>query len=385
MKQLLKIILLLPLLVMAACNNSDEPTPVKRTPRTVLVYMASNNSLSGFDSYDLHEMQAAAQAGYLGDSRLLIYHHPRTGSPMLKEVTTDGGIKTLRVYGRDTLSVDSKRMLEVIDDTKRMAPADNYGLILWSHGQGWLQNGIEDDLASKGGEVSTMSFGSDGSHKMNVTTLAATLEGQGFDYVYFDCCFMMGIEVVYQMRNVAQTIVGSVMELPADGMPYDLNLRYLMPETPDFIAAARTTFDLYDSYTGSARTCAMSVVDTSELDNLAAATREVFQTSTPLPDDFTPQEFMMRNLYVGGQCYIYDFEQYVEAKSPDSEVYKRWRQSLAKAVPYAQTTPKIWNNIDVKHYCGLSTFILKAEQDADFYNYKELDWYRDVARYAVLK
>ncbi len=369
----------------AACDSNDEPAPAASTPRTVLVYMASNNSLSGYDAYDIAEMQVAAQAGDLGDSRLLIYHHGRSGSPMLKEVMSDGSIKTLKVYGRDTLSVDSKRMLQAISDAKRIAPADNYGLILWSHGQGWLQNGIEDDLAAKRSEASTMSFGSDGSSKMNVTTLAATLEGQGFDYVYFDCCFMMGIEVVYQMRNVAKTIVGSVNELPADGMPYNLNLRYLMPATPDLEAAAKTTFNLYDGYTGSARTCAMSVVDTSQLNNLAVATREIFQSDTPLPADFTPQEFMMRNLYVGGQCYIFDLGQYVEAKSPDAETFKRWEQSLAKAVTYAETTPMIWNNIEVKHYCGLSTFILKSDDSADFNNYKDLDWYRDVARYAVSK
>lgn len=387
MKQLIKqaLILLVSFVALAACSDGDGPERPDdgRTPRAVLVYMASNNSLSGYDTHDIVEMKEAAKAGHFGKSRLLVYRHPRSGNPALMEVEPSGEVVTLKDYDRATSSVSFERMLEVIADMKRLASADNYGLILWSHGQGWLQNGIEDDLAKPQAGVAPLSFGADGSSKMNITTLAKVLEGQGFDYVYFDCCFMMGVEVVYQLRNATQAVVGSVMELPAAGMPYDQTLRYLMPAKPDLEAAAKTTFEYYDRFTGSDRTCAMSVVKTAGLPDLAEATRTIYQSGTPLTDGFKPQEFMMRNLYVGGQCYIFDFEQYARAKSPDDAAFARWRKAFDGAVTYARSTPKIWDNIAVEHYCGLSSFILKSEESANYNNYKDLDWYRDVARYSV--
>lgn len=377
MKKLLLLSILVPLLVMISCGDEPAPDPLpKRAPRTVLVYMVANNSLSGFDSYDLEEMKAAAEAGDLGNSRLIVYHHARNAMPQLKEITADGMV-VLKDYDKEDYSTSSRRMLQVISDMKSLAPADNYGIVLWSHGSGWLQDGIDESESkvplSASGNVKPLSFGQDGSKWMNVTTLASTLEGAGFDYVYFDCCYMGGIEVVYQMRRVAPLIVASATELPAKGMPYDLNLRYLMPAKADVVAAALTTFDSYNALSGEARTCTMSVINTAALDKLARLTARVYSAKVPLADDFVPQRFMLRN------CYLFDFEQYVEAKCSDNELLADWKKALAEAVAYKNNTPKLWNVMDIEHHCGLSTNILSEPEDADFKNYRQLDWWTDVA------
>ncbi len=362
---------------MISCG--DEPTPdpkPKQAPRTVLVYMVANNSLSGFDSYDLEEMEVAAKAGDLGSSRLMVYHHARNAMPQLKEVTAEG-IVVLKDYDKDDYSTSSRRMLQVISDMKSLAPADNYGIVLWSHGSGWLQDGIDEsgglNPLSESGEVKPLSFGQDGSKWMNVTTLASTLEGAGFDYVYFDCCYMSGIEVMYQMRRVAPLIVASATELPAKGMPYNLNLRHLMPAKADVVAAASTTFDAYDALSGEARTCTMSVINTAALDKLAGLTARIYSAKIPPADDFEPQPFMLKN------CYLFDFEQYVEAKCSDKELLAEWKKALAETVVYENNTPRLWNVLDIEHHCGLSTNILSEPGDADFKNYRQLDWWTDVA------
>ncbi len=377
MQKLLLLSILIPLLAMISCG--DEPTPdpkPKQAPRTVLVYMVANNSLSGFDSYDLEEMEVAAKAGDLGSSRLIVYHHARNAMPQLKEVTAEG-IVVLKDYDKDDYSTSSRRMLQVISDMKSLAPADNYGIVLWSHGSGWLQDGIDEsgglNPLSESGEVKPLSFGQDGSKWMNVTTLASTLEGAGFDYVYFDCCYMSGIEVMYQMRRVAPLIVASATELPAKGMPYNLNLRHLMPAKADLVAAASTTFDAYDALSGEARTCTMSVINTAALDKLAGLTARIYSAKIPPADDFEPQPFMLKN------CYLFDFEQYVEAKCSDKELLAEWKKALAETVVYENNTPRLWNVLDIEHHCGLSTNILSEPGDADFKNYRQLDWWTDVA------
>lgn len=379
MKKLLLISILLPLLAVISCGDEPDPKPdpqPETTPRTVLVYMVANNSLSGFDSYDLDEMMVAAEAGDLGDSRLIVYHHGRGAIPQLKEITAEG-IVVLKDYDTNDYSTSSRRMLQVISDMKSLAPADNYGLVLWSHGSGWLQDGIDENESnaplSLPETVRPLSFGQDGSRWMNVTTLASTLEGAGFDYVYFDCCYMGGIEVMYQMRRVAPLIVASATELPARGMPYDLNLRFLMPANADVVAAATTTFGSYNSLSGDARTCTMSVINTAALDKLAGLTARIYSAKESLPEDFVPQQFMLRN------CYLFDFEQYVEAKCSDAELLAQWKSALAEAVVYENHTPRLWNTMEIKRHCGLSTNILYRPEDAGYKNYNQLDWWTDVA------
>lgn len=191
--------LLLPLFV--SCSDSPEPEPAK-SHRTVLVYMAACNSLgsAGFDKLDLDEMQSAVRAGQLDGGRLLVFHAGTSGNYKLLEITPEE-IVTLKMYNEngEHSSVSAKFMSQVIDDTKRLAPADSYGLVLWSHGLGWLQNGITDDFADG---ISSQSWGEERGRTMNISSLAAALSGKNLDFVYFDCCFMASVEVAYELRHV---------------------------------------------------------------------------------------------------------------------------------------------------------------------------------------
>ena len=142
-------------IAVTACgvSGNDEPdippTPVNPDPvnTTVLVYMAASNSLGvqKNDSMDIREMQEAARAGHFNGNRLLVYHAGYQTPQTLSEITSDGKIVRLKEYSDDGLtSIHSARMKKVIADAKTTAPSNKFGLILWSHGDGWLQNGIDD-------------------------------------------------------------------------------------------------------------------------------------------------------------------------------------------------------------------------------------------------
>ena len=148
--------------VLGACgfDEPDNPEPVPEPPtevtRAVLVYMVANNSLGsstvpgeeeygrGFDKSDLREMAKAAREGSLGANRLLVYHHAYLSEPRIIEITPDGE-RELKEYDTSELSVSTSRMTRVIDDFMELAPARNYGIVLWSHADGWLDNGIEEE------------------------------------------------------------------------------------------------------------------------------------------------------------------------------------------------------------------------------------------------
>lgn len=367
---------IIPFLYFSSCSN-DDPTPTLESPRAVLVYMVANNSLGNaqFDSDDLAEMTKAARQGDFGDARLIVYHHAYNANPVLKEITANGEI-ILRNYDISESSVSSARMNRVIIDFFNEAPATNHGIILWSHGTGWIENGIVEspqNIASSDCPISTLSFGDDGGKYMNVTTLARTLSDKNFDYIYFDCCYMAGIEVAYELRNCAKTIVGSVTELPAAGMPYDKTLKYLLLPEADLVSAAKTTFNTYNAMTGMSRTCTMSVIDTKYLEALADATRNIYVANNITSENFQPQYFMT------SACYLFDFGQYVNdlaAQMPD--LADNFNKALDDVIIYKASTPKLWNKLTITHHSGLSTYLPEFAK-TNRYNYDNLQWAKDVA------
>lgn len=372
---------------MAACSG-DEPSPepvAEECGRTVLVYMVARNSLGtyDFDADDIREMSTAARNGALGKNRLILFHSTYGSAPSLKEVTPEG-VKVLKTYSQAFSAVESRNMSAVIADVKAFAPARNYGIVLWSHANGWIQSGISDSQSRK------RAFGDDGGKHMNVTTLANVLDGEGFDFVYFDCCFMGGIEVAYQLRNATSRIVASPSELPSAGMPYDLTLPFLMPDKADVKGAAQATFDSYDKLTGNARTCTMTVVDTSVLPELAESVRTFYLMKPSIGSTAGLQQFAgMRSSF---HDYYFDLGHYWEELSEGNEACTEACRAatgiLKKCVVYSANTPYLWEHdafnsiayeVKIDHYSGMSTFVLQDPSMSGVSGYSDLDWYRDVA------
>lgn len=380
--KLLTILLIFITGVLSACGNSDEPAAETiKTKRTVLVYMMAANNLDAYSSSDINEMKTAV-ASMPEDTRWLIYYTPnnRNQRARLYELTTEGEVD-IQTYEQGT-SATVARMRQVIDDMKTAAEARSYGLVIWGHGTGWKQNGIDDPDSPNPSLIKPLSIGNDFGEWMNVTALRTALTGQEFDFIYFDDCLMASVEVAYELRNVADYIVGSAAELPANGMPYDKNLPLLLSGTRnDLIAAARNTFDYYKD--NSKAWCTMTVIDTQYLDQLAAATREIYKI-TPLPH---PGDNVTN--YCGRDRWgmHIDFGEYVTAlveSTPDAAYLgPEFEQALAKTVIYADATDKIlYNNgsgeSTVYHHSGLSTNVFTVASGITQNGYDQLQWTGDV-------
>lgn len=350
--------------------SGDEPSQAEAR-RTVLVYMLADNSLgaSGFDANDLNEMKVAAASGGLNGCRVMVYHHPKNSAPVLKEITEGGACDVVKEYTYDaeSFSTDPARLETVIADCKRRAPAGEYGLILWSHGNGWVEN--------KGSRVAGMqrAFGQDRSTYMKVTSLARALEGKGFAWIYFDCCHMATVEVMYELRHCAPVIAGSVAELPADGTDYTVNLPVFTADVADMVKAAGNTFNIYDSLQGVNRTCTMSVVNTSALDRLAQVTREIMALGQVPPRRSASQAFMLQS------CTIYDLGQYIASITQGHpELLAAWQEAMDDVMMYRASTPYIWSRIAINHYSGLGCYILESGDEASYQGYNNSSWWRDV-------
>lgn len=124
-----------------SCQNEEEPEKFY-SARTVLVYIAGDNSLgqAGFDSEDVEEMIRGMKNTDGTENNLLVYWAGYHGDAHLIRLVKNGKgevrQETVMDYGnQNSVSVD------VMKDVFRTAfsnyPAKSYGIVFWSHGDGW--------------------------------------------------------------------------------------------------------------------------------------------------------------------------------------------------------------------------------------------------------
>ena len=279
--------------VLAACSNEiPEQQPAKRSGRTVLAYLISNNKAGSLDTYlrdNVIDMYTAL--GNMKEScTLLVFYRPYTGDaplskPTLMSFYADGRgninnvaaltgseltfdavcrIAQKKEYTMNSqIATDPAVMEEVFADMQTVAPSDSYGLILGSHASGWM----------KGNSVQSKAFGDDDGYNIDIPDLAGVLKNsfsEKLDFVLFDACMMGNAEVGYELKEVTSHCIASVMETPVYGFPYDQILPYLYSENVDYSAVCHefVSFNRTNNLWG---TCA--VMDCSQMENLASAVK----------------------------------------------------------------------------------------------------------------
>lgn len=367
-------------LMMLSCKeNKNEPAGDDRASRTVLVYMAASNTLGSgsvkYDYRDLDEMIAAAENNKLKDANILAYHAPYNETPSLKLITKHG-VEILKEYDPAPYSVPIARMKEVFNDMREYAPARKYGLVLWSHASGWMfSNGTSPETSR--------SWGVDRGKEMSIPNLAKALTGEGFDYIYFDCCLMGNIETLYELRSCADYIVASPTETPLDGMPYDQNIPLLANEDADLAGAAANTYRFYESHPVSDnQSIAISVYDMSRIDHVASVLRTVYTANMQMPAGFSPQTYYQSFYTPVFNRKFYDLSHYASSLINETEnpgLKEELNRAMEEFVIYKAHTQYMWGSLPLTDCNGVSTFIYSSgNTDADRYNYRDLKWYNDV-------
>lgn len=279
--------------LLAACSNEiPEQQPAKRSGRTVLAYLISNNRAGSLDTYlrnNVIDMYTAL--GNMKEScTLLVFYRPNTNdaplsNPTLMSFYTDGRgnvnnqpaltgnnltfesicqVAEKKEYTMNSqIATDPAMMEEVFKDMQTAAPSDSYGVIFGSHGTGWM----------KGNSVLTKAFGDDSGYHIDIPDLANALKNsftKKLDFVLFDACMMGTAEVCYELKDVTSHCVGSVLETPVYGFPYDQLLPYLYADSVDYSAVCHE-FISFNKTNNLWGTCA--AVDCSQMDNLAEAVK----------------------------------------------------------------------------------------------------------------
>jgi hypothetical protein len=288
-----------------------------------------------------------------------------------------------------TYETQNSMSVEVMEDVFSCAfgnfPAASYGLVLWSHGDGWAPSDNQKLSLSR-------SFGQDdsGSTQMDISDLHEVLRDYHFDFVLFDACFMQSVEVVYELRDCSDYFIGSPTEIPGPGAPYQILVKSMFNDKNTVaVDVAETYYDYYadrykdginnsnENWTGGV---SVSVVKSDGLEQLATATKHIFSSYL---NEQTPIDVSAIMCYGRSpkqpSLYYYDIDGFIDTLTKHNADYAIWQTAYQKAVPYYETTKRNYSAhggmFSMEGSQGLSIYIPNKNLTSINSFYSSYAWY----------
>jgi len=390
----------------------------KETQRTVIIYLEANNNLYSSACENIDSLLANATEKEIGtNNELLIFLNGSTPRlPRLLRVVPGSGAKQwfvadtvlLKSYAKGN-TLTTSFMKQVLSDAQELAPAKEYGLVLWSHGQGWLPiealtktKSSGDNLlrSAKTGKL-TKWFGIDNSyHSLDIQDLRSALENFKWEYILMDACFGASVEALYELRNCCHYWAGSPTEIMQDGYPYGSIISDLFEKDvkTGVLNVCIAYMDRYfkDPDYPSASMC---MVDMSTLDDLAESAAGMVSLFLPGKlqkpdfnsiqhlDNGLPPVFYDLEGYFSDAVGLNDIEKFSESRRDSIlTAYEDFSDQLSKTIIYTAHTQKFyscfdsyssWQWIPFTHpVCGLSSYIPRTDSSRERYTIYNREWYQ---------
>ncbi|MDY5319258.1 MAG: clostripain-related cysteine peptidase, partial [Candidatus Egerieousia sp.] len=200
-------------LTLFSCKKAEtEEIVVVKRPKTVLLYMVANNNLSN----DAENSISRLQNGYIPaeEGNLLVYKHCAGMDPVLLHIKKgeEGTVVADTAYRfPPRVSATKSALTQALNVTQALFPADSYGLILWSHGTGWIPPLASSSSAAQeqmSGSCPERTFGLDGKVELEIRDLAQAIPYK-LSFMLMDACFMGGIETAYEVKDSVDYYIGS--------------------------------------------------------------------------------------------------------------------------------------------------------------------------------
>ena len=280
-------------------------------------------------------------------------------------------------------------MKEVLARAFNDYPADSYGLVYWSHCDGWIPYPLEAPKTRWVGQ--DKGDGSD--NRMNISGLMTVLDSAPyFDFIMFDACFMMSVEVAYELRKHTDYYIGSPTENPGPGAPYNRIVPLMFRQDAAIAMTAeyfKAYYELYNGGVGMTNAnwtggTSIAALKTEGLENLAAVTKQVLQNTTDISElRSSVFDYDKRNSYNGHVGY-YDMVDMMKHLT-DNSGYSAWRQAFDNVIGYWNTTPKNYSQFasmfSMEGTNGVTHYIPSTAntQNAEVANaaYRITSWYKD--------
>ena len=363
-------------LTLFSCKKAEtEEIVVVKRPKTVLLYMVANNNLS----YDAENSISRLQNGYIPaeEGNLLVYKHCAGMDPVLLHIKKgeEGTVVADTAYRfPPRVSATKSALTQALNVTQALFPADSYGLILWSHGTGWIPPLASSSSAvqeQRSGSCPERTFGLDGKVELEIRDLAQAIPYK-LSFMLMDACFMGGIETAYEVKDSVDYYIGSPAEILTESFPYHKIMQHIFKSTPDYAAVCKEYYDYYNAKSGAERSATVALMDCSKLAEVAEVAKRVFDQ---YGERIASLDLSLLQPYFRGSSskYFYDLKDLVDAIA-DASLSAEFAAALERAVPYKASTP-YFIELPIRSFCGVSTYVPGNPADtklADYY--KQYKW-----------
>lgn len=442
MKRYFYILFLPALLLIAGCHKEKEEDklPKQHYRRTVVVYMAMQNSLGAYGHHRIDSMEIVNGMEYIPENDRMLLFIDDASKPRIYELSqklahTDEktglpyGPKLLKKWREDRNSASAEMLKEVLRYARENYDSDEYGLVMGSHATGWLPKGnVSEGASAKRGPRRTfgVDVGPEGSMRddegvggskadeIELGDLVTAIKDSGIhpEYILFDACLMQGVEVDYSMRDVTDYIIASPISISSEGAYYtDLMNKGLFTADPIDVARAYADYYLgqgsipYKDVYGTVISC----VRTSAMEDLAATVQQLLRELVPA-DDATQRLELLKAHRMNGAFYYhpyseryywrphhYDLVSAFQRLEASAEQMERLYTALDRVVVYKAATSSFWvgpSYITFKYmptneneWCGISMFVPQQTYTSNASicvfgdlneRYKATDWFKRV-------
>ncbi len=179
---------------------------------TVLVYMAADNNLAEMGKLDINSMESVDQPVNLN---LIVQADFPEGAKRYKVQKDNSGLITSPVIG-NLGSIDSgnpQTLKQFMAWGFAAYPSERKMLVIWSHGDSWYK-GKDKWICPDEGSENLMSVANG--------DLAIAFSGTPhLDVLLFDACSMQSIEVITEVADYTDYVIGSEELVPQYGYPYE--------------------------------------------------------------------------------------------------------------------------------------------------------------------
>ncbi|MBQ7222674.1 MAG: hypothetical protein IJS02_04325 [Bacteroidales bacterium] len=365
--------------------------------RAILIYFAGNNNLSYYMKQNLNDIYGTNFVPrYTSDTVLLVFEHMIDRTPLLRRYyrTDQGDLigEVITVYDKSFSSGKVESFTQVEKEAFSKFPAKSKGLMVSSHGSGWLPEGYYSDpqdfsedrliqfqmertldegiVKSSDPETDNKSICYDGYLEFDVAKWAKAMN-EHYEFICLDACFMSSIEVVYELRHNADYILASPTEILAYGYPYKEVFDNLILGGESNLKNFCNEMLAY--HLQQERSCTITLTKCSGLEMLASFTRQLYAQRKTERAAVNPNA--VQPFFRSSDDWFYDLGDYIEHFATPEE-YQAYDLLLRKVVINKANTSKFLSLPIIKN-SGLSTYIPKARYPKLNAYYKTLEWNKD--------
>jgi len=375
------------------------------TEWAILVYLNGDNNLEAAALDDFIEM---AQVGSMADFNIIVQldRHPFDENfpdpgyssqygdwwdtrrfVISSGMTPDDGNEIINLgeanMGQGPLVTTGDGSLEdFVRWASENCPARKTALVLWDHGDGW--RGDRPRFKSAGYDMTNNDYLYMAEVRQALEN--AALAGYAVDLLGFDSCLMGMLEVAYEIRDLADVMVGSEMVEPDRGWPYDTILTELAADPQ--VGASALAKTIVTEYGLSEPNYTMSALDLSKVESLASAVSNLALEMTTNKTEIATARAQTRGYDAAGglnHIDLYDFAYQILLEVPPGNIYTAAvdvMNVLLQVVIECHGDPILDNGLAIYFPEVSSSFSQEYNEDTilfanDLYWDEFLHWYYD--------